>query len=140
VTLIRALDWVLTEFKNKSLDTCFNDIKKRQQSAMAFAKGWGLSVYPDHPSESLTVIKTPENLDSQKIRTELEQKHQITIMGGQDQLKGKILRIGHMGYLPAELMIKMYNHLSDVLINADPKTFNKEHKSQVIAECQKILN
>jgi aspartate aminotransferase-like enzyme len=140
VTLIRALDWVLTEFKNKTLESYFNDIKKRQQSAFAFAKGWGLSIYPEHPSESLTVIKTPENLDSQKIRTELEQKHQITIMGGQDQLKGKILRIGHMGYLPAELMIKMYNHLSDVLINADPKTFNKEQKSKVIAECQKILN
>jgi aspartate aminotransferase-like enzyme len=140
VTLIRALDWVLSEFKTKTLESVFSEIKKRQNSAVAFATGWGLKIYPTNPSESLTVISLPEHIDGQKIRTELEQKHQITIMGGQDQLKGKILRIGHMGYLPAELMLKMYNHLSDVLINVDPKTFNKDQKSKVIAECQKTLS
>ena len=32
----------------------------------------------------------------------LQNKHRIVVMGGQDQLKGKVLRIGHMGWMTNE--------------------------------------
>jgi aspartate aminotransferase-like enzyme len=139
VTLIRALDWALQEFKSQGLLNVFAEIKRRQQSAIAFGEHWGLSVYPDQPSESLTVLKLPKEADGAKIRSTLEQKYGFTIMGGQDQLKGKVLRIGHMGYLPKDLLLKLYDHLSDVLIEQHPDIFNHNRKAEVLEKCQKIL-
>ena len=62
-------------------------------------------IFPKVPSNSLTTLLLPAELDGQKIRSDLESQYNITIMGGQDQLKGKILRVGHMGYISdADLM------------------------------------
>jgi aspartate aminotransferase-like enzyme len=47
----------------------------------------------------------PENIDSQKLREHIEKKYNLTVMGGQDQLKGKILRIGHLGYITNDDML-----------------------------------
>jgi aspartate aminotransferase-like enzyme len=139
VTLIRALDWALQEFKSKGLSQVFAEIKRRQQSAIVFGEHWGLSVFPENPSESLTVLQVPAEVDSAQVRLALEQKHGFTIMGGQDQLKGKVLRIGHMGYLPKDLLLKLYDHLSDVLTQQYPAIFNPQRKPEVLQKCQKIL-
>ena len=55
----------------------------------------GLKVFSRSPSPSVSALLTPT--DSAQIRDWLEKERNITIMGGQDQLKGKILRVGHMG-------------------------------------------
>lgn len=59
----------------------------------------GLKIFSEFPSPSVTAIEVPEGKDGQKWRSELETKHGLILMGGQDLLKGKILRIGHMGYI-----------------------------------------
>ena len=41
----------------------------------------------------------PEGLKDLAIRTPLFDRFGITTVGGQDKLKGKIIRIGHMGYM-----------------------------------------
>jgi aspartate aminotransferase-like enzyme len=51
----------------------------------------------------------------------LESQFHITIMGGQDQAKGKILRIGHMGYILPEQMTELMMKLGEVLHQADAK-------------------
>ncbi len=40
----------------------------------------------------------PEGLKDGEIRSRLAQQFGITFVGGQGKLKGKIVRIGHMGY------------------------------------------
>ena len=81
----------------------------------------GLGLYSQAPSESVTALSVPAGLDSQKLRLQLEEKHHITIMGGQDQAKGKILRVGHMGYIPPEEMNSLILGLREILVEADPR-------------------
>ena len=59
----------------------------------------GLKLYAEKsPVNSLTAVMTPEGVDGQKVYKTLSEKYNMTIAGGQDQAKGKIFRIAHLGY------------------------------------------
>ena len=51
----------------------------------------------DHPSNSLTSIKLPTSIDGVELLKMIKAKYGAIIAGGQDQLKGKIVRIAHLG-------------------------------------------
>jgi aspartate aminotransferase-like enzyme len=120
VTLIRALDVVLEMILNKGLAAHFAEIAERARFVREFAPRLGFGFYSKSPSESLTALTVPAGMDSQKLRTRLEEKHHITVMGGQDQAKGKILRIGHMGYIQPAQMVDLMLKLADVLREENP--------------------
>ncbi|MES2768735.1 MAG: alanine--glyoxylate aminotransferase family protein [Bdellovibrionota bacterium] len=65
----------------------------------------GLQVYAENPSSTVTAFKLPDNINGEKVQKIMEDKHRITIAGGQDHLKGKIIRIGHMGAIEKEHMV-----------------------------------
>jgi len=50
-------------------------------------------------SRSVTAIKCPEGLDEAKMRKWVRQEYAILMTGGQKDLRGKIFRIGHLGYV-----------------------------------------
>ena len=65
-------------------------------------KALGLELLaPDSPSDACTAIKVPEGIDGAKIPSLIREKYGVAIAGGQDHLKGKIVRISHMGYVNA---------------------------------------
>lgn len=72
-----------------------------QQSARYFRKELkkiGAEIFPEYPSDSLTSFSFPGK-DHQKLKKALEVKHGLLLSGGQAELKGKILRVSHMGIL-----------------------------------------
>ena len=46
----------------------------------------------------VTAARAPEGVDGQKIVSTMRDSHAVQIVGGQGILKGKIFRIGHIGY------------------------------------------
>lgn len=58
-------------------------------------------VASDSPSPALTAIFVPAGVDGAKLVAYLRDRMGVTFMGGQDQLKGKIVRIGHLGHMGA---------------------------------------
>ena len=99
VALIRALDFVLKDIKSTGLDGLFKTIQRRAFYTRAMAHVLGLEVYSKNPSDSVTALLLPPGFDGAKFREHLEKSYNVTVMGGQDQLKGKIIRLGHMGYI-----------------------------------------
>lgn len=116
VTLVRALDFVLKLIESEGIEKHFARIQARADFTQKFAVKLGLEIYSASPSPSLTALKVPSGIDSQVLRLRLEKDHAITVMGGQDQLKGKIIRIGHMGQIApeqmSELMLKLHQTLA----------------------------
>jgi aspartate aminotransferase-like enzyme len=51
------------------------------------------------PSDTLTAVKVPAGLDGIKIPSIMRDRYGVTIAGGQDTLRGKIFRLGHLGYV-----------------------------------------
>jgi len=115
VLLIRALDVMLDLIFKHGLENLFHDIAARANFTAECGELIGLPAYSKSPSPSLTALQLPPNMDGQKLRLHLEKQFDVTVMGGQDQLKGKILRIGHMGYIQKAEMIQFFIHLQQGL-------------------------
>lgn len=114
VSLIKALDVVLDLIEEKGLANHYHEIQKRAHFARFCLQHFGLKIFPQSPSESVTAFCLPTGIDSQALRSTLEKDFNITIMGGQDQLKGKILRIGHMGYIEISDQIRLMTNLQKI--------------------------
>lgn len=112
VTNVRALDLVLEIFLTRGLERVYERIQALALATRAAAQELGLRVFPEVPSPSLTAIEVPSGIDSQKLRVDMEKTDAVVVMGGQDQLKGKIIRIGHMGAIADEDLLKTIESLA----------------------------
>lgn len=59
----------------------------------------GLTLFAKHPSNALTAVKVPDGIEGGKLVKMMRDDYGVTIAGGQSELKGKIFRIAHMGYV-----------------------------------------
>ena len=70
------------------------------RATRAAANGLGLQIVaPDSPADSSTGIFLPEEIDGGKLFKFIRDDMGVTLAGGQDQWKGKIVRIAHLGYI-----------------------------------------
>ncbi|WP_295904463.1 pyridoxal-phosphate-dependent aminotransferase family protein [uncultured Bdellovibrio sp.] len=139
VAIIRALDVVLNLINAQGLDKLFHDIHRRAEFTRQFGQKLGFTLYAKSPSDSVTALVVPPQMDGQKIRLHLEQVHNITIMGGQDQAKGKIIRIGHMGYIRDYEQVRLIECLGHTLRHFDPDFMSLEHVSNIAQEAKNYL-
>jgi aspartate aminotransferase-like enzyme len=58
-------------------------------------------IAPDSPSPATTGVYVPEKVDGGALEKYLRDKMKVTFAGGQDQLKGRVVRIAHLGYFGA---------------------------------------
>ncbi|MBI4367550.1 MAG: alanine--glyoxylate aminotransferase family protein [Deltaproteobacteria bacterium] len=66
----------------------------------AGVKALGLQFFAKRPGNVLTAVKTPEGVDGGKIVKTLRDQYGVTIAGGQgEEMKGKLFRIAHLGYM-----------------------------------------
>ncbi len=83
----------------EGLDNVFARHDRLARATRAGAEALGLRlVAPTAPSPATTGIYLPEGVPG-KIVGYLRDKVGITFAGGQDQLKGKICRVAHLGYI-----------------------------------------
>jgi aspartate aminotransferase-like enzyme len=63
-------------------------------------KAIGLPLYAaeGHGSPAITAV-APEGIDAEKLRKQVKERFDILLAGGQDHLKGKVFRIGHLGFV-----------------------------------------
>jgi len=100
VSLIKGLDVAMAMILGAGLDTCFERHIRLGRAARAGIKAMGLELFsPDDDSSAVvTAIRSPEGLDSGDLLRELRARHGVTLAPGQAHLKGKIFRIGHIGW------------------------------------------
>jgi aspartate aminotransferase-like enzyme len=139
VAVLRALDVVLGLINKQGLKGLFHDIHRRAEFTRIFAQRLGFTLYAKSPSDSVTALTVPSHLDGQKIRLQLEEAHNITIMGGQDQAKGKIIRVGHMGYIQDKELIRLIDCLGKTLNHFDHGFLSLEQISTVVHEAKEWL-
>ena len=77
-----------------------HDRLARATRAGAAALGLPL-LAPEAPSPAATAIRMPDGVDGSALFRYLRDRMQVTFAGGQDQLKGRIIRIAHIGWVGA---------------------------------------
>lgn len=102
ISLIIGLREVLTMMNEEGLARVFERHQRMAQATRAAAAALELElVAPDCPSPGITGIHVPASVEGGKMVAYLRDKMGVTFAGGQDQLKGKIVRVAHMGYMGA---------------------------------------
>lgn len=101
VSLVVALHKAIEIIKEKTLEVIWQQTEKLAVATRAAVKSMGLKIFCDesHISNIVTPISMPEGMDGQKVVRTLREEFGISIAGGQGKLKGKIVRIAHMGYI-----------------------------------------
>ncbi|MBL7081021.1 MAG: alanine--glyoxylate aminotransferase family protein [Candidatus Omnitrophica bacterium] len=100
ISLIVALNEALKMLKEEGLENIFQRHKRMAQASRAAARALGLELFASTaPSDAVTAICVPVGIDGQKLVKTMRDAYGVVIAGGQAQLKGKIIRIAHMGYI-----------------------------------------
>ncbi|MCX7715968.1 MAG: alanine--glyoxylate aminotransferase family protein [Endomicrobia bacterium] len=101
VSLVVALHRAIEIIKEKTIEKIWQDTEKLAIATRSAVKSMGLKIFCDeaHISNVVTPISMPEGIDGQKVVKMMREELGISIAGGQDKLKGKIVRIAHMGYI-----------------------------------------
>jgi len=140
IGIIIALNESLRTIKESGLEKLFAHYEKLAKGTRAAAVALGLTLFPDESciSNVLTAINLPEEIDSGEVVKIMRDTHGISMAGGQAQLKGKIIRIAHMGCVNEKDLLTGISHLEKVLselgykfesdagVDAAKKIFNSE--------------
>lgn len=102
ISLVIGLHEALAMMQEEGLQHVFARHARLAEATRAAALALGLRlVAPDNPSPAVTGVYVPEGIDGSKLFAYLRDRMRVVFAGGQDHLKGKIVRIAHLGYMGA---------------------------------------
>jgi aspartate aminotransferase-like enzyme len=101
VSLIRGLDVALDLLLADGLEAAWGRSLRLGRACRAGAKAMGLELFsPDEDRSSVvTAIRVPEGIDGGAVVRAMRERSGVTAAGGQGELRGEIVRIGHVGYV-----------------------------------------
>ena len=100
VSLIKGLDVALGMLLDDGLEAGFDRHMRLGRAARAGVKAMGLELFsPDDDSAAVvTAVRCPDGIDGTELLRHLRARHGVTLAPGQGAFKGKIFRIGHIGW------------------------------------------
>jgi aspartate aminotransferase-like enzyme len=102
VSLIFGARASLEMMQREGLDRVYARHARMSRATRAAATALGLKLLaPDSPSPAATGVYLPDGIDADQVLDYLRDHMNITLAEGQDQLKGKVIRIAHVGYMGA---------------------------------------
>lgn len=120
ISVIYALDVVLKKLLDEGMEKVFERHAEIAHITREGVKKLGLSLLAEEKvaSNTITSVKVPSDIDGEQLLTILRDESGVILAGGQESLKGKILRIGHMGYTTESDIQHALNAISDALPKA----------------------
>lgn len=112
LSLLFGLEQALTLLETEGLEQVY----RRHQTMMEMMRGAlqalsiSLLTNDEHASPTVTAMK-PEDIDPEALRKKVKQEFELELAGGQQHLKGKIIRVGHMGYCAPQDVLQVVSLL-----------------------------
>ncbi len=97
ITIVLALQKALEMMRAEGLENVVARHDANASAVRAAVVAMGLKLVAAVPSNATTAVLTPGD-SAGKITKHIEKRYGVKIAGGQGALKGKIVRIGHLGY------------------------------------------
>lgn len=100
VGLLMGLDESLAMLLENGLEPIYAKQWALTMLTRTSARALGLHLFaPEHFAWGITSVLLPERIDATQVLRLAAEKHGVLLAGGQDHLKGRMVRIGHMGWL-----------------------------------------
>lgn len=99
VSLVMQLKEALRIIKAEGIENVWARHIRLAEAVRTAVKAMGLEIFATGiPNNAVTAVKMPGSLDSAELVKLIRQTYGIFLVGGQGKVKGKIFRIGHLGY------------------------------------------
>lgn len=101
VSLYAGLAAAIELIREEGLEETYKRHEQMSEAVKQACIALGLEIFGEDPDRSVcvTAVKCPEGIDGDELNKLVRSKYSIIFAPGQDHLKGKIFRIGHIGYL-----------------------------------------
>lgn len=117
-TLIKAQRASLKRIRAEGIENLWARHAKMGSATRAAVAAMGLELFAERPNNGLTVITVPTGIDGSATLKAMEKKYGFKLADGQDNMKGKIWRLSHMGYTDAFEVLGAIAALELVLIES----------------------
>ncbi len=97
--MINGAQVALRQIKEEGLENIWRRTSAMARATREAAAAMGMKTYAADPVDSVTALVVPAGVDEGKLRKDLRSRFGMQIAGGQDHIKGKVIRVGHMGYI-----------------------------------------
>jgi aspartate aminotransferase-like enzyme len=117
VNLFFALQASLQMMQKEGLEKIFARHQRLMNATRAAVKALNLPLYgtDDCASPAITAV-APVGVDAEQIRATMKKQFDIVLAGGQDHLKGKVFRIGHLGFVSERDILTAIGALEATLV------------------------
>jgi len=115
--VIHALQASVQMILAEGLPARFAHHRRLGQAARQGVAAMGLQLFADprHASDTVTAVRVPDGVDARELVRRLRTDHGVVVAGGQGRLEGRIIRIGHMGYVQEAQVAAVLRGLAEVL-------------------------
>lgn len=113
VSIFYALDVALEQMLAEGRDAIFERHHRTGNYVRWRAKEMGLQLLADHAhaSNTVTAIVMPEGINVRALLKTLREQDNVVFAGGQQQLEGKIIRVGHLGFFEEADLVEAMDKL-----------------------------
>lgn len=98
VSLIYGLRESIALLKEEGLENVVARHARLANATREAARALGLGLLARVPSNVATAMVMPDGIDAEELRKILSADMNITVAGGQESLKGNVIRVAHLGY------------------------------------------
>lgn len=100
INLIFALQAALKMMRAEGLNSIFARHQRQMQATRAAVRALNFPLLaPDRAASPALTAVVCDRVEAETIRAVMRQRYDIVLAGGQDHLKGKIFRLGHLGFV-----------------------------------------
>ena len=119
--------------REEGLDNIFFRHNKHKLAMSNAVKVLNLKLFADEKylSPSITAIKTGD-IDAEEFRKKIKNKFDILLAGGQDHLKGKKFRVGHLGYVNDRDILTVVSAIGNTLLDLGKITSKQAGEALVV--------
>jgi aspartate aminotransferase-like enzyme len=110
ITLVQGLDVAIGMLREEGLDAVFARHRKLARATQAAVEALGLRFLAQDRSRAFvtTSVWAPDGISAGDIVKLMRNEFGVFIAGGQGKLKGKIFRLGHVGYFdPFDIVVQV---------------------------------
>jgi aspartate aminotransferase-like enzyme len=116
ITLVLALREALRLMRDEGIENVVARHAANAAAVRAAVTALGLDLLTRTPSNATTAVRPPEGTAPDIVRT-MEQEYGVRIAGGQAKLKGKIVRLGHLGHYSTDDMHELIRAFENTLVD-----------------------
>lgn len=99
--MVSGLKFTLSQITAEGMESVWARTTRLARATRTAIEAMGLKVFAKDPVDSVTGVVVPDGVDEGRWRKDLRNHYGIHCAGGQGHIKGKVIRLNHMGYVDA---------------------------------------